>query len=134
MPIRNKPLPSRTDGSAPVVLDTLEERVTDAGHYPSPYSDIVALLVLGDRRPFPLRPRSHRNAHGLADRGATHDIAPGHGDLLVMGGACQMGWEHAVPPVRGPVGGRLSVQWRWTSRTGRPFEGGSWRAPLTYDR
>lgn len=95
---------------------------------------VVALLVLGDRRPFPLRPRSHRNAHGLADRGATHDIAPGHGDLLVMGGACQMGWEHAVPPVRGPVGGRLSVQWRWTSRTGRPFEGGSWRAPLTYDR
>lgn len=95
---------------------------------------VVALLVLGDRRPFHIRPRSHRHAHGSADRGATHDIAPGHGDLLVMGGACQAGWEHAVPPVRAPVGGRLSVQWRWTSRTGRPFAGASWGAPVTYDR
>ena len=94
---------------------------------------VVALLVLGDRRPFRLRPRVNRYAHELDHKGATHDVAPGHGDLVVMGGACQVGWEHSVPQVPGPVGGRLSVQWRWTSRTGRPVEGASFSAPRTYD-
>jgi len=50
-----------------------------------------------------------------------------------MGGACLVGWEHWVPQVPEPVGGRLSVQWRWTSRTGRPVEGASFSAPRTYD-
>jgi alkylated DNA repair dioxygenase AlkB len=95
---------------------------------------LIALLVLGDRRPFQLRPRANRYAHEAPDRGATHDLAPGHGDLLVMGGACQVGWEHSVPKVDRPVGGRLSVQWRWTSGTGRPVEGASYRAPRLYDR
>ena len=95
---------------------------------------VVALLVLGDRRPFLLRPRAKRYAHEAPAKGATHDFAPGHGDLVVMGGATQVGWEHGVPQVPHPVGGRLSVQWRWTSRTGRPAEGASWRAPRTYDR
>jgi len=94
---------------------------------------VVALLVLGDRRPFRLRPRANRYAHELDHKGATHDVAPGHGDLVVMGGACQVGWEHSVPQVPEPVGGRLSVQWRWTSRTGRPVEGASFSAPRTYD-
>jgi alkylated DNA repair dioxygenase AlkB len=95
---------------------------------------VIALLVLGDRRPFHLRPRANRYAHELPDKGATHDFAPGHGDLVVMGGACQVGWEHSVPRVAAPVGGRLSVQWRWTSRTGRPVVGASYGAPRTYDR
>jgi alkylated DNA repair dioxygenase AlkB len=94
---------------------------------------VIALLVLGDRRPFHLRPRANRYAHELPAKGATHDFAPGHGDLVVMGGACQVGWEHSVPQVPVPVGGRLSVQWRWTSRTGRPVEGASFSAPRTYD-
>jgi len=94
---------------------------------------VVALLVLGDRRPFLLRPRANRYAHEAPDKGATHDFAPGHGDLVVLGGACQVGWEHSVPQVAQPVGGRLSVQWRWTSRTGRPVEGADWSAPRTYD-
>lgn len=95
---------------------------------------IVALLVLGARRPLRLRPRANRYAHESPGKGATHDFAPGHGDLVVMGGAIQAGWEHGVPPVSPTVGGRLSVQWRWTSRTGRPVEGPSYRAPRHYDR
>lgn len=93
---------------------------------------VVALLVLGDRRPFRLRPRANRYAHELPDKGATHEHRLGHGDLIVLGGAVQQGWEHSVPQVRHPVGGRLSVQWRWTSRTGRQEVGGSYRKPRRY--
>ena len=31
------------------------------------------------------------------------DLAPASGDLLVMGGACQRAWLHAVPKMRGPA-------------------------------
>lgn len=95
---------------------------------------VIALLVLGDRRPFLIRPRSNRYSHEAADKGATHRLAPGRGDLLVMGGGCQAGWEHSVPQVPGPAGGRISVQWRWTSRQGRMERGGSYRAPRHYGR
>ena len=95
---------------------------------------VIALLVLGARRPFLLRPRANRHAHHLDDHGAVLDLRPGDGDLVVMGGACQAGWEHSVPKVPAPVGGRVSVQWRWTSRTGRPERGGSYRAPRRYGR
>ena len=95
---------------------------------------VIALLVLGERRPFLIRPRSNRYAHEAADKGATHRLMPGHGDLLVMGGGCQAGWEHSVPQVPGAVGGRISVQWRWTSKLGRMERGGSYRAPRHYGR
>ena len=45
---------------------------------------------------------------------------PASGDLIVMGGRCQADWLHAVPKVAGSCGSRISVQWRWTSRRGRP--------------
>jgi alkylated DNA repair dioxygenase AlkB len=99
---------------------------------------IIALLTLGARRPWYLRPRSHRHDHGAWEagaKGATHDFAPGPGDLVVMGGGTQVGWEHSVPQVRErPVSARISVQWRWTSRTGRPVEGPSYRAARSYSR
>ncbi len=95
---------------------------------------VIALLTLGATRPFLLRPRSHRNRHDLANHGATHDLAPAAGDLIVMGGATQRGWEHSVPKVRAPIGGRISAQWRWTSRRGRPEQGASYRAPRTFSR
>jgi alkylated DNA repair dioxygenase AlkB len=95
---------------------------------------VIALLVLGARRPFHVRPRANRYAHAAPDRGATHDFAPGDGDLLVMGGRCQVGWEHSVPRAPGVAGGRISVQWRWTSRTGRPVQHPSYRAPRTFNR
>lgn len=94
----------------------------------------IALLVVGDRRPFLLRPRAHRHAHELDHHGAVVDVAPGHGDLLVMGGGCQAGWEHSVPKLAHRVGPRLSVQWRWSSGTGRQERGGSYSAPLHFSR
>jgi alkylated DNA repair dioxygenase AlkB len=99
----------------------------------------IAILSLGARRPWLLRPRTSRYDHSEG-RGATHDLAPGGGDLIVMGGRCQADWEHSVPYLlRGQPGPesvppRISLQWRFTSRQGRPFVGGSYGAPLTYRR
>lgn len=94
---------------------------------------VVAVLTLGAARPWLLRPREHRHAHGLEARGATHDLAPASGDLLVMGGRCQADWEHSVAPIpQRSVGDRISIQWRWTSRQGRPEVGGSYRAARRY--
>ena len=95
---------------------------------------VIAVLSLGATRPWLLRPRANRWDHDAPNGGATHDLAPGSGDLLVMGGRCQADWEHAVPKVRAPIGGRVSVQWRWTSRTGRPVQGPGYRAPRTFSR
>jgi alkylated DNA repair dioxygenase AlkB len=95
---------------------------------------VIALLTLGTRRPWLLRPRSARHDHEAPLRGAVHDLAPAGGDLLVMGGRCQVGWEHSVPVQRHRVGGRISVQWRFTSRKGRPLRGGRYGDPLHYSR
>ncbi len=67
---------------------------------------LVAVLTLGARRPFRLGPRG---------RGPSIDVSPGSGDLLVMGGRCQLDWEHGVPKV-GAAGARVSVSWRWSPR------------------
>lgn len=96
---------------------------------------VIAILTLGAARPWLLRPRANRHDHDEArHKGATHDLRPANGDLVVMGGRCQLDWEHSVPVLRAPVGPRVSVQWRWTSRTGRPEVGASYRAPRTYSR
>jgi alkylated DNA repair dioxygenase AlkB len=98
---------------------------------------VIAILTLGATRPWLLRPHASRYDHDEARyKGATHDVAPAAGDLLVMAGRCQADWEHSVPVLgRGrPVDGRVSVQWRWTAKTGRPEVGGSYRAPRTYSR
>jgi alkylated DNA repair dioxygenase AlkB len=93
---------------------------------------VIAILSLGARRPWLLRPRASRFDHSET-RGATHDIAPGPGDLLVMGGRCQADWELSVPyRPQHPLGTRISLQWRYTSRRGRPFVGAPYRAALTY--
>jgi alkylated DNA repair dioxygenase AlkB len=70
---------------------------------------LVCVLTLGATRPFRLRP------HGRTG-GRSYDLAPASGDLLVMGGACQRDWEHAVPKVRA-AGPRVSVTWRWARRS-----------------
>jgi alkylated DNA repair dioxygenase AlkB len=95
---------------------------------------VIAILTLGTKRPWLLRPRTSRYDHSPG-RGATHDIAPGNGDLIVMGGRCQADWEHSVAYQIGrPVGVRVSIQWRFSARTGRPFMGASYSAPLNYSR
>jgi alkylated DNA repair dioxygenase AlkB len=85
---------------------------------------VVAVLTLGAQRPWLLRPRRSEQA--------THDLSPASGDLLVMGGRCQADWEHSVPKVAKALSPRISVQWRWTSRRGRPEIGPSYRAPRSY--
>ncbi len=65
---------------------------------------LVAIISLGGPRALLLRPRGG----GAACR----RFVLGHGDLLVMGGACQRAWEHAVPKTTKPCGPRISVQFR----------------------
>lgn len=94
---------------------------------------IIAILTLGAERPWLLRPKTAK--HSLAEgRGATHDLSPGGGDLIVMGGKCQADWEHSVPYLKGrsSVGTRISIQWRFARKVGRPFMGAGYRAPLNY--
>ena len=91
---------------------------------------VIAILSLGAQRPWHLRPRTGRyDDLDEPDRGATHDLQPASGDLVVLGGRCQADWLHAVPKVRAPIGPRISIQWRWTSRRGRPEEGANFGDP-----
>jgi alkylated DNA repair dioxygenase AlkB len=84
---------------------------------------LIAIVVLGARRPFVLRPR--RPLAEVVERipaGQAPDdvvLTPGHGDLLVMGGTCQRDWLHGVPAAD-TTEPRISLTWRWTSRRGRP--------------
>jgi alkylated DNA repair dioxygenase AlkB len=66
---------------------------------------LIAIVTLGARRPFLVRPRGG---------GRSTDLAPASGDLLVMGGRCQADWEHGVPKATG-VGPRLSASLRWAA-------------------
>ncbi len=95
---------------------------------------VIAILSLGARRPWLLAPR-HGPQRLREDRVAGIDLAPAGGDLLVMGGRCQIDWLHAVPKVRtvAPLG-RISAQWRWTSRTGKPETQPSYSAPRRFSR
>jgi alkylated DNA repair dioxygenase AlkB len=69
---------------------------------------LVATVSLGARRSFLLRPA----AGGPVQR----RYAPGEGDLIVMGGACQHEWLHCVPRDARVSGARMSV----TLRHSRP--------------
>jgi alkylated DNA repair dioxygenase AlkB len=70
---------------------------------------LVAILTLGAARPFLLRP---------VGGGRSIDLAPGSGDLLVMGGTAQAAWEHAVPKVGRGCGARISASVRWSNGRG----------------
>jgi alkylated DNA repair dioxygenase AlkB len=83
---------------------------------------LVAIVVLGERRPFAFRPRATSSQLDRRPAGEHPDdvvLAPGHGDLLVMGGANQRDWLHTVPKAD-TTEPRISLTWRWTSRRGRP--------------
>ena len=67
---------------------------------------LICIVTLGARRPFLVKPKTG---------GRSLDVAPGSGDLLVMGGATQLGFTHAVPKVA-HAGPRVSMSWRWTKQ------------------
>jgi alkylated DNA repair dioxygenase AlkB len=64
---------------------------------------VVAILSVGSARPFQMRPRAG---------GPSQSWLLGHGDLFVMGGACQHDWLHSVPKVAHAPGPRLSIMFR----------------------
>jgi alkylated DNA repair dioxygenase AlkB len=66
----------------------------------------IAILTLGAKRPFLIRPKGS---------GPSRNLGPAAGDVLVMGGACQLRWEHSVPKTK-TSGPRVSCSWRWSRR------------------
>jgi alkylated DNA repair dioxygenase AlkB len=66
---------------------------------------LIAIVTLGACRPFLVRSKAG---------GRSLDVRPGSGDLLVMGGATQLGFTHGVPKVA-RAGPRVSLSWRWTA-------------------
>ncbi len=63
---------------------------------------VIAIVSVGERRTFLLKPDDGRQ---------TKRFKLGDGDLLVMGGATQKYWQHAVPKVSN-AGSRLCIMFR----------------------
>jgi alkylated DNA repair dioxygenase AlkB len=79
--------------------DTVRKKMTDP---------MVATISLGARRSFLVRP--------AGGGPVVRRYNPGEGDLIVMGGAMQHHWHHAVPREKSASGARMSV----TLRHSRP--------------
>ncbi|WP_313139393.1 alpha-ketoglutarate-dependent dioxygenase AlkB [Stenotrophomonas sp.] len=71
---------------------------------------LIASLSLGAERRFLLRRRD--------DHGRKAEVALGHGDLLVMGGATQTHYQHALPRTARPVSERINLTFRWVTPRG----------------
>ena len=69
---------------------------------------LVASISLGATRRFRLREREGRGSCGI-------DLE--HGSLLVMSGATQRNWLHAVPPTARTVGPRINLTFRRVLRS-----------------
>lgn len=65
---------------------------------------VVASASFGATRRFCLRHRRRRDLK--------LDVPLGHGSLLLMHGATQRHWLHAVPKTRQPVGARINLTFR----------------------
>jgi alkylated DNA repair dioxygenase AlkB len=63
---------------------------------------LVATISLGSPRRFLIRPKVG---------GESRAYSLGHGDLVVMGGACQRTWEHGVPK-SSATHGRIALMFR----------------------
>ncbi|NLD75847.1 MAG: DNA repair protein [Acidimicrobiales bacterium] len=97
---------------------------------------LIAVLSFGAQRPWLLKPvGSPRFDDGFDGRPPARviDIAPGPGDLLVLGGRCQADWMHSVAYQSGrPLAPRVSIQWRHVKKTGKPHVGTGYAAPRTF--
>ena len=67
---------------------------------------IVPVLSLGASRRFLVRP---------LEGGKSRTFHPGAGDLIVMGGRCQVEWVHSVPKQATPSGARISINFKPTA-------------------
>ena len=70
---------------------------------------IVAIVSLGTTRRLMVRPRRRQERE-------RHDVALGHGDLLVMGGSCQRHYVHGIPRQPAVNGERISLTFRMLLR------------------
>lgn len=95
---------------------------------------IVALVSLGSPRTLAMRPHADHPSRSAQTTGTTAPTTYrwrlGHGDLLVMGGACQHRWEHRVPKERA-VGPRISLAFRCSEAPGGPRIPGAGVPPLS---
>ena len=66
---------------------------------------LIAAVSLGAVRRFVLRHRRRKDLAPVV-------VEPAHGSLLVMAGATQHHWRHALPKTRQPVGRRVSLTYR----------------------
>jgi alkylated DNA repair dioxygenase AlkB len=89
---------------------------------------VVAILTTGAQRPFVVQRRDAR------DRAGAFDLSPASGDLMVFGGRFQADYLHGVPKVQHAVRGRISVQWRYTSKRGRRDTNPGYYAPREFSR
>ena len=71
---------------------------------------VIASVSLGATRRFRMRHRRRRDL--------TVDLDLEHGSLLMMAGATQHHWVHAVPKTRRPVGERINLTFRRILPTG----------------
>lgn len=70
---------------------------------------LIAALSLGAPRRFALRHKARQRP--------TQRLQLGHGSLLVMGGACQRDWQHALPRSRRVTAPRISLTFRQLALT-----------------
>jgi len=120
-------------GHTGAVLSVAFHRDTDLRYCEN---TVIAILTLGARRPWLLQPRGSADRFRADYGGKAVDLSPAGGDLLVLGGRAQTNWLHAVPKVTSGARdkGRISAQWRWTSKTGMPERETNSRAPRRYSR
>jgi len=68
---------------------------------------VIASVSLGATRRFCLRHRRRRDLR--------IDLPLAHGSLLLMSGATQHHWVHALPKTTAPVGERINLTFRWVA-------------------
>src|SRR5690606_7100180 len=96
---------------------------------------LIAILTFGAKRPWLVRPIGPKDDSDFDGRAPARvvDIAPGSGDLHVLGGRAQADWMHSVAyQPGGPLGPRVSIQWRFVRGPGRPPVGAAYGAPRTF--
>lgn len=71
---------------------------------------VIASLSLGAARRFALRRREDHNRKA--------EVTLGHGDLLVMAGATQRLYQHALPKSARAMGERINLTFRWITPNG----------------